>query len=165
MTFPLVIWGKAEWVEERQLPKNKVIWFFVVVYQSLVKNRTPLRIGVMEGSPPAFPVPHFPEFLLRLQHGKWLLHFSFPEKHFQSHSFEMKVQVQLSTEKGIRSNVLKLLGILGHTQYHGPLRSRSPEGFPRTWEVQVALFLLLAGVRAGDQTKIIKRQDRKKKMF
>lgn len=57
----------------------------------------------------SFSVPRRLELLLRLQH-EWVCCISYSVKTFPKLFFEMKVQVQLSTEKGTRNNMLKFSG-------------------------------------------------------
>lgn len=120
MTFPLWIWGKFNLNEKRQLLKNKVIWFCFCFCstQAIKGKKAPLRIGFTEASHP-FSVPGLLEVPLSLQCGKRCAAFLILWKHFQSPSFGMKVQVQLSIEKDTRSNMLKLPGdISSHLTPH-----------------------------------------------
>lgn len=150
MTFPLVIWGKFNWKEQRQLLK-KVIYIYIYTYAYICilfytnnKKKNPLRIGLLgKAAPSSLFVVDAGDFF------RWCAAFHIPWKHSQSYAFEMEVQVQLSIEKGTGSNMLKLLRDISSPLTPCPQRSHVENTFQRTgkcmtvitWSVFASTFI------------------------
>lgn len=129
-------------------------------------KKGPLRIGFTQASH-SFSAPRWLELLLRLQHGKWCAAFRLLWKHFQSRSFEMKVQVQLSIEKGTGSNRLKLPCDISPHLTPRPSAEQAHRTLPEELRSSRQYSLVppclhthfSAGVGVGGQRKVINRQD------